>query len=178
MPRKGSGRIQVNWRNYVAQHWRKPVSLVASEDIVLEPLSQTIVPVQECGERWDGVFGTHGLITPNRSKQVVNSKFSTAYGIAASRTDLVVISNPTRSAVKIRKNCQVAEFHQRDESAFSTPERESSCRGVDRADEHFRTREESARTDEHYRAMRNSEDHTGKSWYSPTNGWRDYGKPD
>jgi hypothetical protein len=118
-PRASSGeRIEVGWKNYTAQHWRKPIALTAAEDIILQPMSQTIVPVQERGGEWDGIFGDYAIVTPNRSKQVIDCKFSTAYG-AAGRTDRVVIANPTRKPIRIRRNRQVAELHPRDEAAFA-----------------------------------------------------------
>jgi hypothetical protein len=50
--RESTDRIQVNWRNFVGQHWRKPVSLLALEDIILKPFSQTLVTVWGNEEKW------------------------------------------------------------------------------------------------------------------------------
>jgi hypothetical protein len=57
-------------------------------------------------------------VTPDRSKQVLTNKFSVAYGIANDCSE-VAIANPTRNKITIKKNCQVAEFHPRDENAFA-----------------------------------------------------------
>ncbi len=95
-PRKArDGRIQVNWKNFAGQHWRKPIALAASETIILEPFSETAVPVKGGDGEWDGVFGECGLITPNRSKQVIDSKFSTAYGFAG-ESGLTRLLSPTQ----------------------------------------------------------------------------------
>ena len=68
---------------------------------------------------WEAISATMGLVTPNRSQQVVNSKFQTAYGIAERGTDRVVIANTTSSKIHIKKDCQVAEFHPRDETTYT-----------------------------------------------------------
>jgi hypothetical protein len=118
-PNKDSrDKIRVNWKNFVGQHWRKPISLIASEEIILKPYSQTIVLVRDEDKDWEGILGECGLITPNRSEQILNCKFSTAYGIANERTNKVVIANTTQNPIKIKKNSQVAEFHPRERDAF------------------------------------------------------------
>ncbi len=111
-------RIQVSWKTFTGQHWRKPIALIASEEIVLKPFSETVVPVKEGEREREGIFGECGLITPNRSKQVIDCKFSTAYGFTKERTNKVIIANTTCKEVVIKRNCQVAELHPRDESVF------------------------------------------------------------
>ena len=59
-----------------------------------------------------------GLITPARSKQVLNSKFAAAYGIAKNANE-IFLANPTRDKIVIKKGSKVAEFHPRDSSAFT-----------------------------------------------------------
>jgi hypothetical protein len=75
-----SDRIQVSWKNFSGQHWRKPVSLVTAEEIVLKPWAEAIVSVKPAEGEGEDVMQKGGLITPMRSKHVVNCKFSTAYG--------------------------------------------------------------------------------------------------
>ena len=75
---------------------------------------------------WEGREKGVGLITPNRSKQVLTSRFSSPYAISE-ETGVVFLANTTDSAITIKKGSQVAEFHPRDETAFSltvTRERE------------------------------------------------------
>jgi len=73
-----------------------------------------MVPVREVG---GGIFGNYALVTPNRSRQVIDCKFATAYGIA-NRTDRIVVANPTLKPILIRMNRQLAELHPRSEADF------------------------------------------------------------
>ena len=118
-PNKSStDRIQSTWKTFSGQHWRKPIALVTVENTVLEPFSQTRVKVKSGEGDWEARERSVGLITPNRSKQVLTSKFSSAYAIAE-ETDAVFLANTTSDAITIKKGSQVAEFHPRDESVFT-----------------------------------------------------------
>ena len=55
-PKKGGQRIETSWRNFQGQHWRAPVSLIATVNTILTPFTQTRVRVQEgkwvCERTW------------------------------------------------------------------------------------------------------------------------------
>ena len=49
-PNNSSGRIEVEWNaNHKAQHWRKPISLILTEDVELPQDSQVVVAVRHEG---------------------------------------------------------------------------------------------------------------------------------
>ena len=58
-----------------------------------------------------------GLITPTRSKEVINKRFAAAYGFAENAKE-IFLANPTRDKIKIKKGSKVAEFHPRSKSAY------------------------------------------------------------
>ena len=111
-----SDRLQVSWKNFSGQHWRKPVSLLLTDEVVLKPWTEAIVLVK-AGEG-ESSRGT-GLVTPIRSRQVFNCKFNTAYGYVEDGVEAIAIANATNKEVVLKKNRIVAEFHPRARDSFT-----------------------------------------------------------
>ena len=75
------------------------LSLLTTEGVVLKPWAQKVIPVRSGGGEFSG---GEGLITPMRSKQVINCKFSTAYGYVDDGVKEIIIAN-TAGEDKIKK---------------------------------------------------------------------------
>ena len=85
------------------------------EEFTLKPGAQRVIMVRPgAGESSEG----EGLITPMRSKQILNCKFSTAYGFVDNGVRQIVIANVTGEEIKISKNRMVAEFHPREKGTY------------------------------------------------------------
>ena len=51
-----SAPLHIKWKNYRGQHWRRPISLLASKDVTIPPFTQQAIPLQgrteqECVEK-------------------------------------------------------------------------------------------------------------------------------
>ena len=83
-------------------------SFFSQRKLLLQPWAQTIDLVRT--EEGGCSKGT-GLITPIRSRQVLNCKFNTAYGYVEESVEAIEIENATNKQVELKKNTIVAEFH-------------------------------------------------------------------
>ena len=79
--KESEARIEIQWMTFKGQHWRKPISILCKEDIVLPPFTQTVVPIKSITkDEQEGLTGKMAIITPSRDKQILMKNFSTAYG--------------------------------------------------------------------------------------------------
>ena len=96
-PGANNPKICIGWNTYCVQHWRKPATMTANEDIVIPAHSQIIVPVNKIDEEdLNGTASRRDLITPLRSAPVLRNRFVVAYAYGE-YVDKVIAKNMTHS---------------------------------------------------------------------------------
>lgn len=121
-------RLTLDWNTYCGQHWRKPSTLTTAEDVLIPPESQKALMVEPIDEEETfGLTSTKGLVTPLRTAAAMSNKFRVAYSYGES-IERVVVMNPTKMMLKIKKGTQLAEFHMRPTDAFEVKEMKETAR--------------------------------------------------
>src|ERR1700722_103620 len=61
-------QVELRWIKHKGQHWRRPITLVTSETLVIPPQTQMALPVMApARSEWDGYSTKWGILTPVRS---------------------------------------------------------------------------------------------------------------
>lgn len=110
-------KLELQWHAYKGQHWRKPVSILCREQIILPPFTQTAVPIIPIAQtEKQGIAGRAAIVTPSRDKHTLMKNFSAAYGYVedVEAFQCILIANVTAQPIKIAENAKIAELHFRE----------------------------------------------------------------
>ena len=117
-PGASAAPVELHWITHKGQHWRRPITLVTSETIVIPSQTQVAVPViAPAAAEWDGYSTKWGILTPVRSRQILDQKFAVAYMYGES-IEKVLVANATSQPLTVKAGTQLAEFHPRGGSAY------------------------------------------------------------
>ena len=102
-------QVELRWIKHKGQHWRRPITLVTSETLVIPPQTQMALPVMApARSEWDGYSTKWGILTPVRSRQILIQKFSVAYMYGES-IEKVLVANATNEPLTVKAGTQLAE---------------------------------------------------------------------
>jgi len=127
------GRGQATWTAKASQCWRHPVTLKARSTSYIPAGHTMAVEVEKPDERQ--LFGRStksGLFTPVRTALRLDQRFLIAYGYGE-LSGKVLVFNPGNAILRIRRGCEIAEFHPTNEIDVVTPE-SAAARKRDEAD--------------------------------------------